>query len=238
MTTLRQLGFAVGMVLLALPGYAWAGPPFVTDDPQPTDLHKWEIYTFAAGAREGGQASTDVGLDLNYGGAKDLQLSLAFPFSKDLGSPRALGDIEVAAKYKFLHQGAGIFGADVAFFPRVYLPTGRDSTRARVLLPIWIGRDFGKWSVFGGGGYVLNPGPGQRNYWQQGVVVNRQVARGFQLGVEYYGTGPASVGDPPIHGINIGTVIHLKGPFSLLGSFGQGLNRKQTIFYTSLKLDL
>jgi hypothetical protein len=92
--------------------------------------------------------------------------------------------------------------------------------------------------VFGGGGYVLNPGAGQRDYLQQGVVVTRQMAPGFQLGLEYYGAGPASQGDRPIHGLNLGTVIHLKGPFSLLGSFGQGLNRQQTVFYSSLKLDL
>ena len=225
-------------LLVAAPGLAFAGPPFITDDPEPTEVHKWEIYTFAAATREGGQTGTDVGVDLNYGGARDLQLTLSLPFAKDPGSPRALGDIELAAKVKFLHQGAGNFGADVAFFPRLYLPTGRGTTRARLLLPLWAQRDFGKWSVFGGGGYVLNPGPGQRDYLQQGVAVTRQLAPGFQLGLEYYGAGPASVGDRPIHGLNLGAVIHLAGPFSLLGSVGQGLNRQQTVISSALKLDL
>ena len=85
---------------------------------------------------------------------------------------------------------------------------------------------------------VINPGAGQRNYWQQGVVVTRQMARGLQLGVEYYGQGVTTAGERPIHGVNVGAVVHLRGPFSLLGSFGQGLNRRQTIFYSSLKLDL
>ena len=46
-------------LLLATP--AWAGPPFLTDDPEPTDLHHWEIYAplFEASGR---------GAD--YGGAK------------------------------------------------------------------------------------------------------------------------------------------------------------------------
>ena len=238
MIVMRRLLRWLAALLAVLPVPAWAGPPFITDDPEPTDLHKWEIYNFVGGTREGGQTSTDVGADLNYGGAKDLQLTLSLPFAKDPGSARVIGDIEVAAKYKFLHQGAGNFGADVAFFPRVFLPTGRGTTRARLLLPLWAQRDFGKWSVFGGGGYVLNPGAGQSDYLQQGVVVTRQMAPGFQLGLEYYGAGPASQGDRPIHGLNLGTVIHLKGPFSLLGSFGQGLNRQQTVFYSSLKLDL
>ncbi|MBS0255019.1 MAG: hypothetical protein JSS36_07390 [Proteobacteria bacterium] len=228
----------IGLALLAAPGLAMAGPPFITDDPEPTDLHKWEIYNFAAGTREGGQTSSDLGVDLNYGGAKDLQLTLSLPFAQDPGSPRALGDIEVAAKYKLLHQGKGNFGLDVALFPRLFLPTGRGSTRARLLLPVWAQRDWGKWSLFGGGGYVINPGPGQRNYWQQGAVLTRTMAPGWQLGLEYYGAGPASVGDRPIHGVNLGTVVHIKGPVSLLGSVGKGLNREQTVFYTSLKLDL
>ena len=73
---------------------------------------------------------------------------------------------------------------------------------ARLLLPLWAQRDFGKWSVFGGGGYVLNPGAGQRDYLQQGVVVTRQMAPGFQLGLEYYGAGPASIEEANAHRAN------------------------------------
>lgn len=233
---MRRLLCTAALIALAAPGVALAGPPFVTDDPEPTDLHKWEVYNFAAGTREGGETSTDIGADLNYGAAKDLQLTLSLPFAKDPGSARAIGDIEVAAKYKFLHQSGGL--ADVAFFPRAYLPTGRGSTRTRLLLPLWAQRDWGKWSLFGGGGYVLNPGAGQRNYWQHGAVLARQMRPGFQLGLEYYGAGPSALGERAVHGVNLGTVIHLAGPFSLLGSVGQGLNRQQTIFYTALKLDM
>ncbi|MBU6296994.1 MAG: hypothetical protein KGJ79_03460 [Alphaproteobacteria bacterium] len=27
---------------------AFAGPPFITDDPEPVDLHHWEVYAFSA----------------------------------------------------------------------------------------------------------------------------------------------------------------------------------------------
>jgi hypothetical protein len=69
-------------------------------------------------------------------------------------------------------------------------------------------------------------------------VLTQQLRPGFQLGVEYAGQGRAGTDVRPLHVLNLGTVIHIKGPYSLLGSFGQGVNRKQTIFYTSLKLDL
>ncbi len=216
---------------------AYAGPPFVTDDPEPTDYHKWEIYNFAGGSREGGITSLDTGIDINYGGFQDVQLTAVLPLHTETGAPLDTGDVELAAKLKFLHQGEKGFGVDVTFFPRVFVPTGRGSRYAQILLPLWLQRDVGKWQIFGGGGYTLNPGPGNRDYIVQGVVVNRQVAKGFQLGVEEYFHGPTAVGDRPLVGANIGTLIHLKGPFSLLGSFGQGLNRPQTIFYSSIKLD-
>jgi hypothetical protein len=69
------------------------------------------------------------------------------------------------------------------------------------------------------------------------VVVTRQVRDGFQLGLEYYGQGATADGERRVDGINLGAVIHLAGPYSLLASFGQGLNRPQTIAYTALKLD-
>ena len=34
-------------LLVALASEASAGPPFVSDDPEPTDTGYWEIYNFA-----------------------------------------------------------------------------------------------------------------------------------------------------------------------------------------------
>lgn len=226
------------MCALVLPAPAMAGPPFLTDDPEPTDTHHWEIYNFATGTHDEGDSSLDLGMDLNYGAAPNLQLTATFPLHTETGEPLEAGDVELAAKYKFLHQHAGTISADVAFFPRVFVPTARESRYAQVLLPVWAQRDFGPWSVFGGGGYTLNPGRGNRNYWQQGVAVARQMRPGWQLGLEYYGQGRQSLDSRPVQGLNLGTIVHIHGPFSLLGSLGQGLSRKQTVFYTALKLDL
>ena len=38
---------ALALASLAFP--AAAGPPYLTDDPVPTDLGRWEIYGFASG---------------------------------------------------------------------------------------------------------------------------------------------------------------------------------------------
>ena len=179
-----------------------------------------------------------MGFDINYGAAKDVQLTTVLPLHVETGAPLALGDIETAAKFRLLHQDPDTASLDVTFFPRVFWPTGRGSHRVALLLPVWVQRDWEKWQAFGGGGYTLNPGAGQRDFWSWGAVLNRQVRPGWQLGLEYYGQGPATFVDRPVQGLNLGTIIHLHGPFSLLGSFGQGVNRRQTIFYSALKLDL
>jgi len=224
-------------MLGAWSGSALAGPPFLTDDPQPTELRHWEIYNFVSGERSDGQSSYAGGLDLNYGAIRDVQLTLVLPLEKAPGEPVHGGDVEMAAKFKLLHQGQRL-PLDVTFFPRVFLPTGRGSQHAQLLLPIWVEHDEGPWQVFGGGGYTINPGVGNRDFWQQGVAVNRLIGRGLQLGIEYFGQPAGAVGDRSSHLVNVGLSTHLGGPFSLIGSFGQGLNRRQTVFYSALKLDL
>src|ERR1700710_413692 len=150
-----RFGVVVSVAFAASP--ALAGPPYVTDDPQPTELGHYEIYAFAGGSAARDGSGGAGGIDFNYGAAQDLQLTAVLPLAWD--SPRAggraagLGNVELAAKYKFLHQDD--VGVDVAFFPRVFLPAGSPALGERhvsLLLPLWIGRSWGTWSTFGGGG--------------------------------------------------------------------------------------
>lgn len=231
----RALVFA-GAALAATVGSA--GPPFQTDDPEPTDLHRWEIYNFLGGADDNGSIGTTAGLDLNYGLHQDVQISLTVPFDREPGAPRRLGDVEMAAKFKLLHQAPDSASIDLALFPRAYLPTGPQSRRIGLLLPIWGQRDFGKWSLFGGGGYTINPGADNRNFWQGGLALNRRMGEGLQLGGELFAQGADQVGGRPLTVANLGSLIHLGGPFSLAISAGKGINRPQTVFYSALKLDL
>ena len=55
------------VALLLMPAAAFAGPPYDTDDSEPTDLHHWEIYNFVGGDRTGGIVDGEAGFDLNYG---------------------------------------------------------------------------------------------------------------------------------------------------------------------------
>jgi len=116
-------------------GPAVAGPPYQSGDPEPTNFGHFE--------RSG--SSSASGLDFNYGAAPDLQLTAAVPFGYDAPSdgPSAFGpgNVELAAKYRFIHQDT--FGLDVSVFPRVFLlsPSQTGDPRSSILLPIWIKKD-------------------------------------------------------------------------------------------------
>lgn len=216
-----RLAAALAGLLLASP--VWAGPPFDTDDPEPTELHHWEIYNFVAGDRTEGIASGQAGVDLNYGGLPDVQLTATLPldFESGAGTRISRGDVELAVKYRFLHREKQ--GFSVAIFPRMFLPTagrGFGTGRVQALLPIWAQKDAGPWSVFGGGGYTINPGAGNRDFWTAGLAVTRSVSHRLSLGAEVNRQGADTVGTGGTTSLGVGGILSLKRPFSLLASAG------------------
>src|SRR3954462_2632532 len=210
----RALPFAA---LLLAAGPALAGPPYVTDDPQPTEHGHWEIYVFGAGEGAHGDWEGAAGLDLNYGAVKDVQLTatlpLAFSHEAGRGTRSGVGDLEIGVKYRFLHQDES--GLDVAVFPRAILPTaggGFGSGRVRLLLPVWAQKDFGPWSLFGGGGYSINPGPGNRDFWQTGLALTRTVTPRLSLGGEIVHQSPDAIGAGSTTALGVGGIYHVAGP--------------------------
>jgi len=174
---------------LAAAAPALAGPPYITDDPVPTDTGHWEIYTFADGAGLHRDFDADAGLDLNYGPVKDVQLTatlpLTFAHEARRGWRSGTGDVELAVKYRFFNDETN--GISIAVFPRAFLPTSSIDSheRARLLLPVWAEKDFaGGTSIFGGGGYELNPGPANRNFWQAGLAITQDVSKALSVGGE------------------------------------------------------
>lgn len=230
---------------VALAAPACAGPPFVTDDPQPTDPGHWEIYDFALGTHVPGETDGAAGFDINYGGAKNLQLTAVLPLNYATGGDGAvgMGDIELAAKYKFLHQADGSPLPDVAFFPRAFVPTGGrfGSHRLGLMLPLWAQKDFGPWSLFGGGGYDINPGAGQRDFWLTGIGLQRQVSTRFAIGGEIYRQTADADDARRFTGVNLGALYKMSEHWSLIGSAGPGIENARTqgryAFYVALKAD-
>jgi hypothetical protein len=191
----RLIPLAVFAATLALAVPAFGGPPYQTDDPEPTDYKHFEIYFFDGGTATRSGSGQLAGIDFNYGVAPEFQLDVVVPagfgdagvvlpvgFGNAVQGENAvtLGNVQLALKYRFIHQRD--LGVDVAFYPRVFLPagTGGSGENPSLFMPIWLERDFGAWSTFGGGGYQIDRGGDNEDYYQLGWAVTRAVLHVFE----------------------------------------------------------
>jgi hypothetical protein len=208
---------------------AWAGPPFETDDPEPTEFHHWEIYLGATALRFGNELSgTAPFLELNYGSFPDTQLSLtqqaSFNFPNTGGPYFGYGDTLAGIKYRFLHESAEI--PQAAFFPQVDFPTGNatqglGSGQTQILLPLWLQKSWGPWTTYGGGGYWIDPGPRNKDWVFLGWELQRDLSPHFTLGGEVFFHSANQVGGDDSVGFNLGGFFHFDTVNHIVFSFGR-----------------
>jgi len=215
-----------GMTLFSEP--ACAGPPYISDDPEPTDYQHYEIYAYTDGTTTRGGTAGEAGIDFNYGAAPDLQLTAVVPLDyeslADTPASTGLGNVQLAAKYRFLHQES--VGFDVSVFPRVFLPSGTPyagTRHASLFVPMWIEKDWDKWSAFGGGGCELNRDANSRNFCQVGWVLARQVLPDLQLGAEIVHQTADVQGGRATTGVGVGVIYDLSETYHLMGYAGPGI---------------
>jgi hypothetical protein len=228
---LHWVGLRIGIVVAALVAasrLAAAGPPYATDDPEPTNYKHYEIYLFGGGTDTREEVAGAAGVDFNYGAAPDLQLTAVVPveFSRPVGGPTAidLGRIELAAKYRLRHQQET--GWDVAVFPRVILRENSADDgehHASLLLPVWVGKDWSGWSTFGGGGCELNRGGDSRDFCLVGWALSREVNRKLAIGAELTHETADTRGGQATTGLGAGFRYALSEHVDLLGSAGPGI---------------
>ena len=196
------------MLLLALCsrfGAAQAGPPYLTDDPDPVPLHDFEAYAFelSDSTPKAGTAVAGPSFEMNWGAAPNLQLHLVVPFgtafTPNQPSASGFGDIELGAKYK-LHDETRHF-PEVGVFPFLELPAG-DAARGLGVgatwyrLPLWLKKGFGEhWNLYGGGGAVLAHGNGYENYGFVSALLQRKLSSKLTLGGEFFAHGEEASGD-------------------------------------------
>ncbi len=206
----------------------FAGPPFVTDDPEPVEYRHWEVYLASQYDHEPeGASGTLPHVEVNYGVIPNLQLHLIAPLAFDAPSGESrqtgYGDTEVGAKYRFM--GTGEDQLQVATFPLAELPTGSSarglgSGHLQVFLPVWLQKTFGAWTTYGGAGYWINPGTTNRNWLFTGLLVQRQILPDLAVGTEIFhetAKGAAAGSDTKM---NFGLIWDLSDMAHILASAG------------------
>ena len=225
------------LVLWLIPGAAFAGPPFITDDPEPVDLHHTETFFYTAGSSAGDGIGGASGIDFNYGFMPQAHFNLVLPVAYD--SPKGdktvsgLGNIELAVKYRFYHRDGGWH---VAVYPRLILPSASHDVgdnRSAVFLPLWLQRDGDGWSTFGGGGCVLHHGGGARNYCLTGWAVTRDLSPRWHAGVEIVHQTASETGGRATTAIGAGLTYDINDHYHLMTYAGPNLqNVPQTARYS------
>jgi len=254
---LRVLGAAVvALALVATPGAALAGPPFQTDDPEPVDLGHYEFYVFAAS--DGTPLETDpVGpaFEFNWGALPNTQLHAVLNFGAIVPSnnsayaPQGSGpsgygllDTELGVKYRLIRQSDTM--PEVGVFPMIELPTGSSSRGLGVgktwyKLPLWIQKDWGPWTTYGGGGYEIVHQNGFSDFRYAGWLLQRDLGEKWTLGGEVWYHGPEGVSTPQTHSatmVDMGGYYYFRKPaFQLLFSVGRTVvGQSETYGYLGL----
>jgi hypothetical protein len=226
----------VGLPLLTLAisllaaAHAWAGPPFVTDDPEPVDLHHWEVYVSSIYLHDAsGTAGTLPHIEVNNGAAPNLQLHIIVPYAFAqggcVGPLFGVGDMELGFKYRFLQEAKNRPMAGI--FPLLEVPTGNaerglGSGHLLAFLPVWLQKSWGPWTSYGGGGYWINPGG--ENYWLTGWLLQKDLSRALTLGGELFYTTPSDVGASSQFNFNLGGQYNFDEGHHLLFSAGRSLH--------------
>jgi hypothetical protein len=209
---------------------ATAGPPFVTDDPEPPPPGGWEINIPFILERTPGKTEMDAPLlDLNYG-LPDVQLKLEFPLKiaedDKTGSSVGPGDILVGVKWRFLNNEDSHL--QLGTYPQLLLSSG---DRARGLgegqpafvLPLVAQKSWDKWTVYGNVGFWWQTAAETRNYFYAGAVLEREINERLTLGAELFGNSPKERGGRADVAFNLGGIWKLNEHVNLIFAGGRDI---------------
>lgn len=124
----------------------------------------------------------------------------------------------------------------VGTFLLIHVPTGHQNRglgngSAQFFLPLWIQKSWGPWTTYGGGGYWINPGTGNKNYWYLGWKGQRELTKWLTLGAEiFYVSPPTTVSRTEI-GFNMGAIISFTEQQQLLFSAGSDFRGDTRLMY-------
>lgn len=181
---------------------AVAGPPFTTDNPQPVPTGEWQIFVLGSvNTGHGSYVAQVPYVEADYGRSKNLQYHLSMPLLYN--SPRSghsyfgPGDFDFALKYRFVQEDAKT--PMVGIYPHINLPTGNyteglGAGHVQLFLPVWLQKSVGKWKYNAGGGYFLNPGEKNRDYWVFGGLAQHDLNNHLTVGGEVFYNSATKVG--------------------------------------------
>lgn len=252
--------FLMGEIVVS--GMLYAGPPYVTDDPETLEYRHWEVYYAAQFNYSKGYISGSAPqLDLNYGLLPDVQLNIVAPGvyiqkrGKEIAIPHAsplqyaktywspvrfgYGETEIALKVRFVHETDKV--PQLTVYPRILPPTGSKgmgySGLPQAYFPLYLQKSWDKLTTYGGGGFWYNPGKNNKHFWFAGWSLQYKITDIFELGGELFYYSPDTKQAGHRVGGNIGMVIDLTENWHFLYSVGRDIKGPNILFsYLSIQM--
>jgi hypothetical protein len=225
---MKVLQIALSVCCLAVTDTARAGPPFVTDDPEPPPVRGWEINIPFVLERTRDKLDMDAPLlDLNYG-LPNIQLKLEIPVKivhvEGDATDAGPGDMLLGVKWRFIDDEQT--QVQLGIYPQLLLPTGDSGRglgdgRPAWVLPLVAQKSWGRWTLYGDAGYWWQTATDKRDYWYSGAVLEREINERLTLGVELFGNTPKERGDNFNVSFNLGGTWTLREHVNLLFSAGR-----------------
>jgi hypothetical protein len=221
---------ALGVISI---GSANAGPPFVTDDPEPVEYQHWEInYGLSKTWSEDAFAAAFPSVDINYGYTENVQLHIQpkYSFIDDTNTRfNSIDNTEVGVKYRMFNRDDTDSVLMVGVYPMIQLPTGDNklssgSGKTQIFLPVWAQYEKNDWTFYGGAGYRFNNWVDSKNSVFVGALASYQITNKFSLGGELFNESAVSIADKSTSGFNIGGAYKCTDDYHLLFSVGKGIN--------------
>lgn len=215
-----------------------AGPPFFTDDPDPVHFRHWEYYLSSQNSFDPGNnsaAGTLPHIEVNYGVASNVQLHLIIPAGYIYTSSRDLEIgytyTEFGVKYRFVKENKNT--PEIGVFPIIEIPTITDNRfgkeNIQVYLPVWLQKSWNKLTTYGGTGYWINPGSGNKNWIFAGWEVQYDFSDFLTLGSEIYFQTADKTDARDMAGFNIGGSLNFTEHIHFIFSGGHSIVNENLI---------
>jgi hypothetical protein len=223
------------IVLFSIPQILNAGPPFLTDDPDPVQFKHWEYYissqnTFNHSTHN--SAGTLPHFEVNYGLVPNVQVHLILPLNYDYSAARfnayGYANTELGVKYRFVKETDKL--PEIGTFPILQIPTVSNPElfggRTQLFIPVWIQKSWNKLTSYGGAGYWINPGSGNKNYIFAGWQAQYEFSKMISLGAELYCHTADAKNGASSGGFNLGGFVNFSEKFHFIFSAGHSITNQ------------
>ena len=219
----------------------YAGPPFLTDDPEPVEYQHWEYYISSINTWQPSLwMGTSPHMEVNYGIIHNVQVHMIVPlnyYSVNNKINVGYGYTEFGVKYRFIQESEHF--PQIGTFPILEIPTVPGNVfyngKTQIYCPLWAQKSWGKLTTYGGAGYWVNPGTDNKNWIFSGWEIQYDFTTKVTLGGELYYHSSESINDHAAIALNLGGFINFTEKFHLIFSLGHSMiNDSFTTMYLGL----